>query len=98
MMNNDPHGGPIDQALVSGIDGRASSGSSLELAQDPQAVLTVDEVSVLLRVDRKSIYAAVARGEVPGALRVGRLIRFSRDVVLRWIREGQAPTRTRRSR
>lgn len=65
--------------------------------QEPD-VLTVDEVAALLRVDRKSIYAAVARGEVPGVLRLGRLIRFSREVVLRWIREGQTSSRTRRNR
>lgn len=61
-------------------------------------VLTADEVASLLRVDRKSVYAAVARDEIPGVLRVGRLIRFSREVVLRWVREGQASSRTRRTR
>lgn len=65
--------------------------------QEPD-VLTVEEVAALLRVDRKSIYAAVARGDVPGVLRLGRLIRFSRELVLRWVREGQIPSRTRRSR
>jgi len=69
-----------------------------DVAQTEPDVLTVDEVAELLRVDRKSIYAAVARGEVPGVLRVGRLIRFSREVVLRWVREGQAASRTRRTR
>lgn len=67
-----------------------------ELEEDEHDVLTADEVAELLRVDRKSIYAAVARGEVPGVLRLGRLIRFSRSVVLRWVREGQTPSRTRR--
>ncbi len=67
-----------------------------ELEEDEHDVLTANEVAELLRVDRKSIYAAVARGEVPGVLRLGRLIRFSRSVVLRWVREGQTPSHTRR--
>jgi len=35
-------------------------------------VLTADELAILLRVDRKSAYAALARGEIPGARRIGR--------------------------
>lgn len=69
-----------------------------DVAPHKPDVLTADEVAALLRVDRKSIYAAVARGEVPGVLRLGRLIRFSREVVLRWVHEGQAASRTRRTR
>lgn len=48
-------------------------------------VLTVDEVAALLRVNRKTVYEALARGEMPGARRVGRVIRIARDPVLRWL-------------
>jgi len=59
-------------------------------------VLTVDEVADLMRVDRKTAYAAIAGGEVPGVRRVGRCIRISRDVLLQWLAEGEkAPTRKR---
>ncbi|EDM79573.1 hypothetical protein PPSIR1_21134 [Plesiocystis pacifica SIR-1] len=47
--------------------------------------LKAEELAALLRVSRKTIYEAVARGEIPGALRVGRLIRFRRDAVLEWL-------------
>ena len=53
------------------------------------AVMTVDEVARLLRVNPKTVYEAVDRGEIPGVRRVGRVIRMSRDVVLRWLTEGQ---------
>ena len=53
------------------------------------AVLTVDELATLLRVDRKSAYAAISRGEIPGARRIGRAIRISRDAVLAWLGEAQ---------
>ncbi len=52
-------------------------------------VLTVDEVAVVLRVDRKTVYAAVRDGEIPGVRRVGRAIRLHRDTVLKWLADGQ---------
>lgn len=60
------------------------------------AVLTVDELADLLRVERKSAYAAIARGEIPGVRRIGRTLRVSRAAVLRWLLEGQG--RVSRSR
>ncbi len=53
------------------------------------AVLTVDEVALLLRVERKTVYEAIARGELPGVRRIGRLIRVSRAAVLEWLANGQ---------
>ena len=40
--------------------------------------LSPDEVARLLRVDRKSVYAAIREGRLP-ALRVGRVLRVSVD-------------------
>jgi hypothetical protein len=37
----------------------------------------------------KTAYAAIAPGEVPGVRRVGRCIRVSPDVLLRWLAEGE---------
>jgi len=62
------------------------------------AVLTVDEVADLMRVDRKTAYAAIAGGEVPGVRRVGRCIRISRDVLLSWLAEGEKPSIRRKPR
>ena len=67
---------------VQGLDGERSSGAL------PQ-VLTVEEVADLMRVDRKTAYAAIAEGEVPGVCRIGRCIRVSRDVLLRWLEQGE---------
>ena len=50
------------------------------------AILTVDELAALLRVERKTVYAAITRGDIPGVRRVGRSIRISRDAVLNWLR------------
>jgi excisionase family DNA binding protein len=59
-------------------------------------VLTMEEMAALLRVDRKTAYAAVMRGEVPGVRRIGRCIRISRSAVMAWLAEGDQPSRRRR--
>lgn len=70
--------------LCMGLDGVVEGATGL-----PQ-VLTVEEVADLMRVDRKTAYAAIAEGGVPGVRRIGRCIRVSRDVLLRWLEEGEA--------
>jgi excisionase family DNA binding protein len=60
-------------------------------------VLTVEEVADLLRVDRKTAYAAIAEGGVPGVRRVGRCIRVSRDAVLEWLDRGEQRARGRKA-
>jgi excisionase family DNA binding protein len=35
-------------------------------------LLRVEELAELLRVDRKTVYEAIAKGEIPGARRLGR--------------------------
>ncbi len=64
-------------------------------AQDWPDVITVDELAALLRVDEKTVYAAIARGEIPGVRRIGRVLRASREAVLAWLREGRV-SRSRR--
>ncbi len=62
-------------------------------------VLTVDEVATVLRVDRKTAYAVIAEGRLPGVRRLGRTIRVSRDALFEWLGEGEPSghRRTRRS-
>jgi len=58
-------------------------------------IITPDELAALLRLDRKTVYTAIARGEIPGVRRFGRTLRISRDAVLAWLREGRV-SRSRR--
>ncbi len=49
-------------------------------------ILTAQEVADLyLRTTRKAVYALVQKGQIPGALRVGRRLLFRRDMLLAWI-------------
>ena len=44
-----------------------------------------EPAQALLRVDRKSIYESIRRGELPGVVRVGRAIRIGRTALLQWL-------------
>lgn len=52
-------------------------------------VMTVDELADAMRLDRKTVYGLIARGELPGVGRVGRSIRIHREAVLRWLADGR---------
>ena len=45
-------------------------------------LLTVKECAALLRVSRNSVYEAIRRDELPGVIRIGRLLRVSRRGLL----------------
>jgi excisionase family DNA binding protein len=51
----------------------------------PMVVLMASEVAELLRVDRKTIYEAAQRGDIPHR-RLGRRLLFERGAVLAWLR------------
>jgi excisionase family DNA binding protein len=57
------------------------------------AFLTVDELAKILRVNRNTLYAAIARGEIPGVHHIGGAIRIHRDTVMEWSRRGGHITR-----
>lgn len=56
----------------------------------PPLVVGVDELARLLDLDRKSVYAAVRRGEIPHR-KIGRKILFARSVIDRWLAGGTQP-------
>ncbi len=48
-------------------------------------VMTAAEVAQLLRIDRKTVYEAAQRGDIPHR-RLGRRLLFERGTVLAWLR------------
>ncbi len=50
-------------------------------------LLTVDEVAAVLRTSKKAVYALVARGQLPGVVRVGRRVLVSQTALLGWLSE-----------
>jgi excisionase family DNA binding protein len=59
-------------------------GPRLPSAELPE-FLKAEEVAELLRVNRKTVYEAASRDEIPGTVRLGRVLRFRRDAVLAWM-------------
>ena len=57
----------------------------MQLNSNLPEFLKAEEVAELLRVNRKTVYEAASRDEIPGVVRVGRVIRFRRDAVLAWV-------------
>jgi predicted DNA-binding transcriptional regulator AlpA len=79
---------------------KAGSPSSTAPQEQPpldKAVYTAEEVGRLLGCSPKAVYARASRGQLPGAFRVGRSLRFRGRELLPFILEGRAPS-PRRSR
>jgi excisionase family DNA binding protein len=51
----------------------------------PSEVMTVEELAEYLKLDPQTVYRRFRRGQLPG-VRIGRAIRFKRDVVDSWLR------------
>ena len=51
----------------------------------PGDVMTVEELAEYLRLDPQTVYRKFRRGELPG-VRIGKAIRFKRDVIDGWLR------------
>lgn len=51
----------------------------------PSEVMTVEELAEYLKLDPQTIYRRFRRGELPG-VRIGRAVRFKRDVIDGWLR------------
>ena len=72
--------------LDSAQSGSAKPYSPLTSPSPPPPLLTADDMAVLLRVHRKTVYRMASKGQIPGKVNVGgRLLRFHRDTVLEWI-------------
>ena len=53
-------------------------------------LLTTTEVADILRTTRKSTYAMISRGQLPGVIRLGRRVLVRADVLLDWLDERRA--------
>jgi excisionase family DNA binding protein len=62
------------------------------------SVMTVDQAARVLRINRKTVYDAVAAGQLPGARRVGRSIRIMRDAMIEWLSQDRVPRSSERRR
>ncbi len=54
------------------------------LSLDPPDIMTADDVADFLRLDRKTVYTAAARGDIP-CRRLGRRLLFLRRALEDWL-------------
>jgi excisionase family DNA binding protein len=50
-----------------------------------QCAYSVREVAQMLGVSEHMVYVAGARGDIPGRVKVGSLVRFSREAIDGWL-------------
>ncbi len=54
-------------------------------------LLTVDEVAGVLRINRKTLFRAIKAGQIPGVIRIGRLLRIHQPTLVRWAASSMGP-------
>ena len=55
-------------------------------------ILTVKEVSELLKIHESTVYKMIREGRIP-AFKIGSDWRFSTDLIMRWMAEHSLPSR-----
>lgn len=53
-------------------------------------LMTVDDVSDLLRTTRRAVYAMVERHQLPGVVHIGRRVLLRADELLHWLNQKSA--------
>ncbi len=60
------------------------------MTKHPTRLLSAAEMATLLSTSRKAIYAMNRRGDLPGATKIGRRLRFREDDLIEWLDEMRA--------
>ena len=81
------------------VNDTAPAPAPVALPPEPLLLLKVQELARLMRVDRKTVYALIEAGDVPGVRRFGRAIRIHRQTAVDWLATGKksAPQPARRA-
>ena len=56
------------------------------------ALLTAADVAATLRSTPRAIYVMVARGQLPGVIRIGRRLLFQQEALLDWLDQKATPS------
>jgi excisionase family DNA binding protein len=62
------------------------------MTQNQDAVLTIEELAVYLKISKSTLYKLAQKGEVPGQ-KVGKHWRFRRDIIDQWLAESKPSTK-----
>lgn len=67
------------------------------MPRDAEAIFTVDELAVYLKVPKSTVYKLAQDGTIPGQ-KVGRHWRFQRQAIDQWISRSSTPRTKARAR
>ena len=76
----------MQQEATNAVKGR--TGSEKAAGEQQAALLDVNDVACTLNCSPRSVYRLSDAGRMPQPVKLGALVRWSRDAVERWIREG----------
>lgn len=63
--------------------------TKVEPTEQPEQLLTIDEVAELLHLTKPTVYSKHSKGELPGVCKQGKRLYFQRDVIINWIKDGR---------
>lgn len=55
----------------------------------PEQLLTIDEVATLLHLTKPTVYSKVSKNELPGVCKQGKRLYFDRQAIIDWIKQGR---------
>tara|TARA_R110002167_G_scaffold312948_4_gene518640 strand:- start:5172 stop:5525 length:354 start_codon:yes stop_codon:yes gene_type:complete len=59
------------------------------LTEQPEQLLTIDEVAELLHLTKPTVYSKHSKGELPGVCKRGKRLYFQRDIIINWVKDGR---------
>jgi excisionase family DNA binding protein len=62
---------------------------TVEPTEQPEQLLTIDEVATLLHLTKPTIYSKVSKNELPGVCKQGKRLYFDRQTIIDWIKQGR---------
>ena len=87
---------PIDpETLISSISERVTANilkavrNEQPTTDQPEQLLTIDEVSTLLHLTKSTVYSKVSKNELPGVCKQGKRLYFDRQTIIDWIKQGR---------
>ena len=55
----------------------------------PEQLLTIDELATLLHLTKPTVYSKVSKNELPGVCKQGKRLYFDRQTIIDWIKQGR---------
>jgi len=79
----------VSSAVAGGLSSSAKPAEGERMGKRDDSVMTIDELSVYLKIAKSTLYKLAQHGKLPGQ-KVGRHWRFHKTVIDRWLGDKKA--------